>query len=274
MKFAICNETYGARPLAEICDHVAACGYDGLEIAPFTLRDDPSQFTEREAAVIGTSVRAAGLDVVGLHWLLVKPEGLHLTTPDDAVRRHTVAFVSHLVRICAALGGRVMVWGSPRQRQINEGESYDDAWCRARDVLRDVAEIALPLGVVVALEPLGASETNFLTSAAEAIRLIDAVGHPACRLTLDVKAMSAESLPAPEIIRSSRGYLSHFHANDANRRGPGFGDVDFQPIAKALGDIEYDGFVSVEVFDYTPDPETIAVQSLSYLRRQLAAATN
>ncbi|MCE9547996.1 MAG: sugar phosphate isomerase/epimerase [Planctomycetia bacterium] len=282
MKFAICNETYGQRPLAQICEHVAQCGYDGLEIAPFTLRDDPSLLTAPEAAAIGRTIRTAGLEVVGLHWLLVKPEGLHLTTPDDAVRRRTVEFASHLARLCGEMEGRIMVWGSPRQRQVAAEQTYADAWKHARDGLRQVAEVARSAGVTIALEPLSTAETNFLTSAAETIRFLDEVDHPACRLILDVKAMSAEQSmsndqqgvagPAnlPNIIRASRNHLAHFHANDPNRRGPGFGAVDFGPIAAALAEIGYNDYVSVEVFDYSPDPETIAAQSLAYLRRQFS----
>jgi len=99
------------------------------------------------------------------------------------------------------------------------------------------------------------------------VRLIEAVGCPAVRLHLDVKAMvGQEAKPAEAIIRESAEHLAHFHANDVNLRGPGFGDVDFRPIAAALADIGYDGYVSVEVFDYAPDPETIATRSLEYLR--------
>jgi sugar phosphate isomerase/epimerase len=64
--------------------------------------------------------------------------------------------------------------------------------------------------------------------------------------------------------------VAHVHANDANRRGPGFGETDFGPIAKTLADIGYKGWVSVEVFDYSPDPETIARQSLAYLQQKFA----
>ena len=267
MKFAICNETYGDWPLERVCEHIASCGYDGVEIAPFTLAKDPQRLTERQAAEIGKVVQAAGLEVVGFHWLLVKPEGLHLTTPDASVRRATVEFAQHLARLCAAMGGRVMVWGSPQHRNVAEGQSHDDAWQRATDALRQVAEVAGPLGVAVAVEPLSPAETNFINTAAEAVRLVEAVDHPACRLHLDVKAMCSEPQPIPQIIHESRAALAHFHANDENLRGPGFGNTDFAPIAEALRSVGYDGYVSVEVFDYSPDPETIAVDSLAYLRR-------
>lgn len=266
VKFGICNETYGGWELAKVCEDVARCGYDGIEIAPFTLHENPAELTEPAAREVGRVARNAGLEVIGLHWLLVKPAGMHLTTPDESVRKKTVGFAQHLARLCAAMGGRVMVWGSPKQRNVEPGQRYEDAFRYAVDAVRQVCEVAGEVGVTVAMEPLTTAETNFLTTAAETVRFIEAVGHPACRLHLDVKAMSSEPKPIPQIIAENRPYLVHFHANDPNLRGPGFGEVDFVPIFAALHQADYRGYVSVEVFDYRPDPQTIARRSIEYMR--------
>lgn len=269
MKFAICNETYQGWTFDKVCEDAAAAGYHALELAPFTLADDPRDLTDADALSLCEKARSHGLEILGLHWLLTKPTWFHITTPDALVRRETVRFARQMVRFCAATGGRIMVWGSPKARNTLPEWNYDDAFKRAADTLREVAETAGKYGVTLAMEPLARTETNFLNTAGETIRLCEMVDHPACKLHLDVKAMSDESKSIPDIIRESKEWFVHFHTNDPNLRGPGQGEVKYEPIIAALREVDYDGYLSVEVFDYTPDAPTIARQSIDYLKAQL-----
>lgn len=266
MRLAICNETYQDRPFDEVCADVAACGYHALELAPFTLKEDPRELTEADALTLSAKASAHGLDILGLHWLLTKPSWFHITSPDALQRRETVKFGQHLARFCAATGGRIMVWGSPKARSTQPEWAYDDAWQRAVEAVRAVAEEAGRYGVTIAMEPLGRKETNFLNTAAETIRFCQAVDHPACKLHLDVKAMSDEETPIPDIIRASKDWTVHFHTNDPNLLGPGMGEVKYEPIMEALRETGYNGYLSVEVFDYRPGAETIARESIRYLK--------
>ena len=266
MKFAICNETFLDWPLDRACALAAECGYTGIEIAPFTLAGRVSDVSHAQRAAIRRQAETAGLEVVGLHWLLAKTEGLHLTSPDAAVRKRTAEYLVDLARFCGDLGGKVMVLGSPLQRNLAEGMTKAQGMAYTAEVLCEVLPVLESNRVVLALEPLGPQETNFLLTAAEAVELIERAGSPQIQLHLDCKAMSSEATPIVELIRQNRRRLAHFHANDPNRQGPGFGALDFVPIFQALKEIRYEGWVSVEVFDYSPGIERQARESIEYMR--------
>lgn len=270
MKFAICNETFADWPHGRAFEFARQCGYTGIEIAPFTLHDDVRQITAEQRRDLRRAAENAELEVVGLHWLLAKTEGLHLTSPDAEVRRRTAEYLGDLARLCRDLGGRVMVFGSPQQRNRAAGVSTKQALDWAAEVIARTLPALEENHVVLAVEPLGPQEGNFLNTAAEAVTLIERVAAPQCRLHLDCKAMSTESIPIPEIIYQQQAHLEHFHANDPNKLGPGFGELDFVPIFRALREIDYPGFVSVEVFDVSPGIERLARESIKNMRDCLA----
>ncbi|MFH5805758.1 sugar phosphate isomerase/epimerase family protein [Alienimonas sp. DA493] len=267
-RYAYCNETLApGRTFREQCDLIASLGYTGIEVAPFTLADAPTDLSQADRAALKNDAFAAGLEVVGLHWLLAKTTGFHLTTADAAAREATAQRLIELTDLCADLSGSLMVLGSPQQRNLEEGMSLDAATENAAEVLKAVAPRLEERGVTLALEPLAPSETNFLQTCAEAVALADRVGSPRIRLHQDVKAMvGGESDPPAEIIRRFPEQTAHFHANDANLLGPGMGDTDFEPILKALKDTGYDGWISVEVFADGPGPVETARLSLEHLK--------
>jgi sugar phosphate isomerase/epimerase len=266
MKYAICNETFEGWSHERICSRIAELGYTGLELAPFTLAPRITDLSAQRRSELRQQAATAGVQLIGLHWLLARTEGFHLTSPEASVRQRTGEYLAELAQAAADLGGDILVLGSPLQRNIPEGVSREQATDFALDTLTYCLTTLERCQVYLCLEPLGPAETNFLNTAAEATTLIRRLGHPFVKLHLDVKAMSTEHQPIPEVIRTHRDWLHHFHANDPNRRGPGFGDTDFKPIFAALREVGYTGWVSVEVFDYTPDADTIAAESIRYMR--------
>jgi sugar phosphate isomerase/epimerase len=249
-----------------------ALGYTGVEIAPFTLGVHDGPFDARNVpaerrAEMRQQAEAAGLEVVGLHWLLAKTEGFHLTHPEAVVRQRTSDYLTALVQLCGELGGKIMVLGSPQQRNLLPGVGYEQAERYAAEVLSAVMPACAEHGVTIALEPLGPAEGNFLLTANSAIHLAEMVNSPHCKLHLDVKAMASESPDIHVIIQKSRPWLVHFHVNDPNMLGPGMGDVEYGPILTALAEINYSGWLSLEVFKYDPSPVEIAQRSIEYLRQ-------
>ncbi len=266
MKYAICNETFQDWPLDKAFAYARSIGYTGIEIAPFTLEAQPPNLSAEARQTLRRQIEEADLECVGLHWLLAKTEGFYLTTPDEEVRRRTGQRFADLAQLCSDIGGKIMVLGSPQQRNLLPGVAHEQAMEFAADTLRRAMPIVEDLGVTIALEPLAPSEGDFLNTAASGIELAKMIDSPNCRLHLDVKAMSSESTPIDQIIRDSKEWVAHFHANDPNLLGPGMGEMDFAPIFHALKEIDYQGWISVEVFRYEPGIETICENSIRYMR--------
>jgi len=269
MKIAICNELFKGWNLRDVFRYVSGLGYEGIEIAPFTISDDVRKIGSNERREIKESASSYGLKVVGTHWLLVTPKGLHLTHPDENVRWLTEQYLFELVKFTDDIGGRILVFGSPNQRKVLTGVSYQQAWNYAKEIFYECSQFAKDFGATFAFEPLAKHLTNFINTAEEAIQLIKEVSHPNFKLHLDIFSMLDEGRPLPDTIKRSSEYLVHLHINDDNGLGPGFGNVDYRPMIKALEEINYGGFLSVEVFDFSPGPERIATVSLENLKKLL-----
>jgi len=272
MRYAICNETFEGWGHDRVCRVVAGLGYTGLEMAPFTLAPRITDLPADRRRTLRKQAEDHGLTLIGLHWLLAKTEGLQLTAKDAGVRERTADYLVELARACRDLGGDLMVFGSPAQRRIPAGCTRAQATDYAADTFRRAMPGIADQGVRLCLEPLSPPEADFINTCAEGVALMDRVNHPNFVLHLDVKAMATDEAPATELIRRHAARTGHFHANDPNKRGPGFGSADFVPIFHALREAGYNGWVSVEVFDYSPDPETIARESIWYMRECAAKA--
>jgi D-psicose/D-tagatose/L-ribulose 3-epimerase len=274
MRIALCNEVIAGMEFSRQCAFVAALGYDGLELAPFTLAEEPHLIGANLRGALRRAAAEAGIAITGLHWLLVKPTGLSITSEDEAVRAKTIDVIRRHIGLCAELGGRVLVHGSPGQRRLPDGPGAAAARERAIAAFAVAGEEAARAGVIYCLEPLAARETNFMNSLAEAIDIAQRIGNPHLRAMVDCSAAAVnETEPIADLLDRwlPTGLVAHIQVNDRNRRGPGQGEDRFAPILAALRRQRYDGVVAVEPFDYHPDGAASAARAIGYIRGILEA---
>jgi len=273
MQFALCNEVLRPMTFPQQCEVAAQLGYDALEVAPFTLADDPRTISEAQARGCRRIAEDAGVAISGLHWLLVAPSGLSITSADAALHERTIDAMERLVELCAAMGGRYLVHGSPQQRALPAGEPRGAARARALECFARAARRAEACGVTYCIEPLAPRETDFINTVAEAVALVDEIGSPALRTMIDCSAAGQAESEAVDALMARwmpSGHIAHVQVNDPNRRGPGQGALPFAPIVATLLRMQaaghYRGIVAVEPFDYVPDGIGSAAHSIGYLK--------
>ncbi|WDR02895.1 sugar phosphate isomerase/epimerase [Devosia algicola] len=247
----------------------AQLGYQGLEIAPFTLAADPFSLSDQQLLKVRETASDHGLVVTGLHWLLIAPDGLSVTSSDKTVRDRTLSLMTRLVEICALLGGSVLVHGSPKQRLLTDAATPEAAKTNALALFQQIARHADNAGVTYCIEPLSSAQTDFINTIAEAIALVEQINSPAFRTMIDTSSSGIEEpLGVADTIDKywPSGQLAHVQVNDTNLRGPGQGDTRFGPVFAALKRAGYDGIIAVEPFVYEPDGPTTAAASAGYMR--------
>ncbi|MGB4116603.1 MAG: sugar phosphate isomerase/epimerase family protein [Polaromonas sp.] len=269
MKLALCNEVLQPLAFEQQCIMAAQLGYDALEVAPFTLTQDPYTLNGAIAHHLLGAAQSHGLCISSLHWLLVKPDGLSLVTHDAAVRQRTIDLLRRLIDFAGDCGAKVLVHGSPKQRSPEPGQSVLDATFRLEEALAELAPHALDAGVTYCIEPLSPFETPVINTVAEAAAMVNRIGSPALRTMLDVSAAShSETQPVHEVLAQylASGHIAHVQVNDKNRRGPGQGNTAQGPVLQVLRDADYSGWVAVEPFEYLPDGPGCAAFSAGYVR--------
>jgi sugar phosphate isomerase/epimerase len=274
MRLALCNEVVRDLPFERQCALAAALGYRGLEVAPFTLGEDAFLMPAAERARLRRACADAGLVVSGLHWLLVAPPGLSITTADRATWDKTLEVMRRLVGLCADLGGSYLVHGSPEQRRLGEGAERAADAARGEEAWAAVAAEAHAAGVTYCIEPLAPALTPFVNTVAEAVAILGRVQNPALRTMIDTSAAAGgEAEPVAAVFERwlPGGHIAHVHFNDRNRRGPGQGGDLFGPVLAALQRHAYRGWIGIEPFEYIPDGPTCAARSIGYLQGLLEA---
>lgn len=269
MRFALCNEVLRHLKWEEACRLIAEAGYEGVELAPFTFAEKISDLSEADRRAIRETAQQQGLEIVGLHWLLVSPPGFHVAHPDPQIRQRTAKYLCDLAQFAYEVGASVLVFGSPKQRSTLPPLTPDQAIHLWLETLEPALDLAAQYGLTFCLEPLPSEETDVLNRLEEAVRLIEQRGHPALRTILDVKSVLAEGRDPVELLERFYPWIAHVHLNDSNRRAPGYGSTDFRPLLATLRHLGYPGWCSVEPFDYYPTPESLTQESLRYLHHCL-----
>ncbi len=270
-KVAICQELFGNIPFEDCCKKAKAFGYDGVEIAPYIIAKDIRDLSSGTIDELRATAARHALALPAMHWIFASPPGMSITSPDPKVRENTEGFARALIELAARAGVHVLVFGSPKQRDIDLSWPRDVAFQHGIDFLRGMARACEAHGIEIGFEPLGPSVTNFGATVAEAIDIVDRVGSPALQMQLDVKAMLSESIPPGNVIALAKGRIIHFHANDTNLLGPGMGEVDHVPILRALARASYAGWISVETFRDDVGADEIAAKSIAYLRKAMTS---
>lgn len=257
MKLALCNEVLGQLPFAEQCRLAAAFGYQGLELAPFTVVEDCARLEPTAGIELARVAADHGLTISGLHWLLAGSTGLSITAPEQATRDRTVDFLARMIEFAVACGAGLLVHGSPQQRTVHAGQTHHDAMEYAVDSWSRLAPLAEAAGLVYCIEPLAPATSPVLNTLAQAVAVVDRIGSPALRTMIDLGASSRAETEAVDVVSRrhlASGHIAHIQLNDQNRRGPGQGDTAVAPLLETLRDGHYQGWVAVEPFDYYPDP--------------------
>ena len=270
-RHAMCNEAYEGRPFAEMCRSIRSAGYSGIEIAPFTLAERPTDITAAQRRQYRDIMASEGLAFAGLHWLMVSPRGLHVTTPDAALRARSWQHIRELIDLCADLGPNgVMVFGSPKQRSTWEVQTREAATRNFIEGLAGVAPHACSRGLTVLVEALPANQSNVVLTLEEAAGIVREVGSPAVQTMFDVHNAIDEKLPHAQLVDRYFDVIRHVHVNELDGRHCGAGDYDFKPVLEVLRRRNYAGWVSLEAFDFKPGADRLAVESLRHLESAIA----
>lgn len=274
-RHAICNEIYKGWTFADACKSMRAIGYEGIEIAPFTLAEDPTTLPEDRRREYRSIMEGEGLYFVGLHWLLLAPKGLHVTASNAELRKRSWRHVDQLIDLCADLAGDrpdngVMVFGSPQQRRTTTGVSRETATRYLIEGLAGVASHAEQRRVTILIEPLPRNQCDVIVSLEEAVRAVQEINSPAVRTMFDTHNAVDEVEPHAQLVDRHFDYIRHVHINETDGRHPGTGDYNFVPVLEVLARRRYEGWLSLEVFDFSPGAENIARDSLRYIEAQIA----
>jgi len=253
VRIAVSNLAWNRYEDAELVAELAALGVDALEVAPTKLWDEPLAVPAETLA----AYREQAPPIAALQALLFGHPELQLF---DESRAATLAHLRGMCDLAVALGASVLVFGSPRNRR-RDGRPVE----LAISFFRELGAYAGDRGVCVCVEPLPPElGTDFVTSAAEAAELVDAVASPGFGLHLDSSSLQLTGEDPLEAIRPG---LRHFHASEVGFGVLGTTGVDHERCADALRRAGYGGVVSIEMLAVEGSNRERVLASVDVARR-------
>ena len=270
-RHAMCNEAFEKWPFADACRAIRQAGYTGIEIAPFTLAENPARDQRRPRAASTAIMQSEGLAFVGLHWLMVSPKGLHVTTPDAALRARSWDHIRYLIDLCADLGpDGVMVFGSPapafHHRRTDARGGYPPLRRRTgRGGAAGRSRGRHHPGGSAARQPVRRG-----ADAGRGRRHRARDRQPGGPHHVRRAQRGGRSEPHAVLVDRYFDLIRHVHVNELDGRHCGTGSYDFRPLFEILRRRAYSGWVSLEAFDFSPGAERLAVESLRHLESDIA----
>jgi len=272
VKLAISNIAWENDALDEHLVLVSRLGCAGIELAPSCVWPEPIDTTPQQRKTLKEKFSRHGLQTIGLHALLFTRPDLTLFSTQES-RKATGEYLKQLFKLCADLGGKVLTFGSPKNRSVN-GKNYKDCLLIAQDFFSGLMPSARENGVTLCLEFLSTKESDFITSSREAFELVEKVGDPHFGLHLDIKALIDAKEDYLAVFNEHAFHARHVHVGDTGLAPPGSTGIDHKPIGKALRVAGYDGYVSIEMRRGFGPSKDVVTKSIEYVKACYCSGKN
>jgi fructoselysine 3-epimerase len=253
-----------AYTLEDTIERIAKIGYEGIEIGAGSPHAYPPCLTKERRKHIRKVLDDNGIALSSMLPALSGGPGHNLTSPIPEERRHTIDHYKDLVELTAEWGGKIVLY---IPGWIIFGTTFKQAWEWSTAALSEIADKAAKFDVTLVIEPVS-FDTNFVDKGEEAIEMMEEVNKPNVKLMFDTFHTLYRKEPSSDYIYRMGKNLHHIHISDNNRLPPGQGRGDFISVINALKDIDFDGYLTMELgFDRRDiEPDFVARQSYEYLK--------
>jgi len=245
MKIALSNIAWENRHLSKYLKLLKKLNCSGVEIAPDIIWPKPTNSSNEERKIFKNIILKEGLDIVGFHALLFSRPDLQFFQSKES-RKATVNYLCELIKLCADLGGKQLIFGSPKNRRLHN-RKYSECLGQIMEDFFQICEFGKKHDIFFCIEPLGPNETDFIKSVEEGGNIVNKIDHPFFKLHLDTKALFATKENPNEILIKFNNIIQHVHVSDENLKEPGSVNSGHREIGEALNKAGYSNYLSIEM---------------------------